>query len=89
MQLTAKNTRSSPQRSQCGVRYGALAVESGGAGPERRARWRCSEGNQPFPYGREVRPCYPLIPAAPFYEERILILILTPPPPFCYIDVRQ
>ena len=35
---------------------------SPGERAQRRARWRCSEGNQPFPYGREVRPCYPLIP---------------------------
>jgi hypothetical protein len=31
----------------CGVRYGALAVESCGAGPK-GARWWCREGNQPF-----------------------------------------
>jgi hypothetical protein len=35
---------------------------SPGERAQRRARWRCSKGNHPFPYGREVRPCYPLIP---------------------------
>ena len=35
---------------------------SPGERAQRRARWRCREGNQPLPYGREVRPCYPLIP---------------------------
>jgi hypothetical protein len=36
---------------------------SPGEQAHRRARWRCSKGDQPFPYGREARPCYPLIPA--------------------------
>jgi hypothetical protein len=47
---------------------------SPGERAQRRARWGCSEGNQPFPYGREVRPCYPLIPVYMCY---VLCVVLT------------